>query len=87
MGWRTGHRGGGHNLNSFHFVVVLHYVDQLITKLNVYMEKHYNNIYTIYVVLIAGLRRHNWPVIEYACPVWQSSLTVDELRRLEAIQK
>jgi len=26
-------------------------------------------------------------VIEYACPVWQSSLTVDELRRLEAIQK
>ena len=27
------------------------------------------------------------PVIEYACPVWQSSLTVDELRRLEAIQK
>jgi len=27
------------------------------------------------------------PVIEYACPVWQSSLTFDELRRLEAIQK
>jgi len=27
------------------------------------------------------------PVIEYACPVWQSSLTVDELRRLEAVQK
>ena len=25
--------------------------------------------------------------IEYACPVWQSSLTVDELRRLEATQK
>jgi len=24
-------------------------------------------------------------VIEYACPMWQSSLTVDELRRLEAI--
>jgi len=27
------------------------------------------------------------PVIEYACPVWQSSLTVDELQRLKAIQK
>ena len=26
-------------------------------------------------------------VIEYTCPVWQSSLTVDELRRLDAIQK
>ena len=27
------------------------------------------------------------PVIEYACPVWQLSLTVDEQRKLEAIQK
>ena len=27
------------------------------------------------------------PFIEYASPVWQSSITVDELRRLEAIQK
>ena len=27
------------------------------------------------------------PVIEYACPVWQSSLTVDEQRKLDAIQK
>jgi len=27
------------------------------------------------------------PVIEYACPVWQSSLTVDYLQGLEAIQK
>jgi len=27
------------------------------------------------------------PVIEYACPVWLSSLTVDGLRRLETIQK
>jgi len=26
------------------------------------------------------------PNIEYACPMWQSSLTVDELRRLEEIQ-
>ena len=28
-----------------------------------------------------------WPVIEYAFPLWQLSLTVDELRKLEAIQK
>jgi hypothetical protein len=27
------------------------------------------------------------PVVEYACPVWQSSLTVDEHRQLEAVQK
>jgi hypothetical protein len=27
------------------------------------------------------------PVIEYACPVWQSSLTVNERRQLETVQK
>jgi len=27
------------------------------------------------------------PAIENACPVWQSSLTVDEIQRLEAIHK
>jgi hypothetical protein len=27
------------------------------------------------------------PAVEYACPVWQSSLTVDEHRQLEAVQK
>jgi hypothetical protein len=26
-------------------------------------------------------------VVEYACPVWHSSLTVDEHRQLEAVQK
>jgi hypothetical protein len=26
-------------------------------------------------------------MVEYACPVWQSSLSVDEQRQLEAVQK
>ena len=28
-----------------------------------------------------------WPVIEYACPVWQSGLTVEQRGRLESIQR
>ena len=64
MGWqRAGH--GGHILNQFHVVAVLHYDDHQIEctpqlcNCHVYMEKHYNNINIIYVALMAGLRHHD----------------------------
>ena len=57
MGWQRAGHWGSTTYTSF---------TVMITKLNVHhnvivvcMEKHYNNIDIIYVVLMEGLRRHD----------------------------